>query len=85
MRSLLALVSLFASLGPTLTAAETDVKTTPAPGHLMTMDEVRDRFGAPDRTLEAVGDPPITRWIYAGYTVYFEHDLVLTSVRHRAP
>jgi hypothetical protein len=32
----------------------------------------------------AVGEPPISRWEYTGYTVYFEHDLVLHSVIQHA-
>lgn len=40
------------------------------------------RFGAPVNKLPAVGDPPITRWEYATYNVFFEYDLVLFSVLH---
>lgn len=42
--------------------------------------EVESRFGAPDKRHDAVGEPPITRWDYDTYSVYFEHDLVLFSV-----
>jgi len=49
----------------------------------MTMTQVEQRFGAPKSKLAAVGDPPITRWIYAEHTVYFEHHLVITSVIKR--
>jgi hypothetical protein len=27
-----------------------------------------------------VGDPPISRWVYDHFTVYFEYDKVLHSV-----
>jgi hypothetical protein len=27
-----------------------------------------------------VGDPPITRWEYPGFVVYFEHHLVVHTV-----
>lgn len=47
------------------------------------MDQVERDFGAPVNKLPAVGQPPITRWIYADHTVYFEHNLVLTSVNKR--
>jgi hypothetical protein len=30
-----------------------------------------------------VGDPPITRWDYDGWSVYFEYDLVLFTVLHK--
>lgn len=54
-----------------------------APYRGMTMDQVESRFGAPTRKAAAVGDPPIARWVYPQYTVYFEHQLVLHSVAHR--
>ena len=42
--------------------------------------DVRAKFGAPAQTHAAVGDPPITRWDYERWSVYFEHDLVLSTV-----
>ncbi len=50
------------------------------PANGMTMSEVERRFGEPSERRAAVGNPPITRWIYAEYTVFFEHDLVIDSV-----
>lgn len=49
----------------------------------LTMTQIERNFGAPDTKLAAVGDPPITRWVYPDYTVYFEHHLVITSVVNR--
>lgn len=49
----------------------------------MTMDQVSRHFGAPSQKLAPVGNPPITRWIYPTYTIYFEYQLVLTSVANR--
>ena len=46
------------------------------------MAQVESRWGTPQSRLQAVGDPPITRWIYGDFTVYFEHNLVIHSVRH---
>ena len=48
----------------------------------LTMAEVRDRYGEPEDRSGPVGEPPITRWIYGDYSVYFEHDLVIESVLH---
>lgn len=48
-----------------------------------TMQQVETRFGAPKDRIPAVGDPPISRWDYSEYIVYFEHDRVLHSVRKR--
>lgn len=45
--------------------------------------EVRARFGEPTDTHAPVGDPPITRWDYDGWSVYFEYDLVLFTVLHK--
>ena len=42
--------------------------------------EVEARFGEPAARHGAVGEPPISRWDYETYSVYFEHDLVLFSV-----
>ena len=41
---------------------------------------VKDRFGEPASTKAAVGSPPISSWKYDGFIVYFEHDLVITTV-----
>lgn len=43
-------------------------------------DSVRNRYGNPVNSKSAVGDPPISSWSYADFTVYFEYDLVITSV-----
>lgn len=53
------------------------------PKNGLTQAEVRARFGAPATTHAAVGDPPIARWDYDGWSVYFEYDLVLFTVLHK--
>jgi hypothetical protein len=45
-----------------------------------TMDQVKARFGEPVKVYPAVGKPPITRWNYPQFSVYFEHNLVIHSV-----
>lgn len=52
----------------------------PRPARGMTMAAVLKRFGAPEKKLPAVGSPPITRWVYKKYTVYFEDRYVIDSV-----
>lgn len=60
------------------------VQTLPSmPPRGVTMEAVRSRLGAPRTRTAPVGDPPITRWIYDEFTVYFEHDRVIHSVKHR--
>jgi hypothetical protein len=53
------------------------------PTRSMSMATVKARFGEPVQEHPWIGDPPISRWDYEGYSVYFENDLVLTTVVHR--
>ena len=55
----------------------------PASG--MSMESVEAKYGAPSRRVPAVGgataaQPPITRWEYPGFVVYFEHNKVVHTV-----
>ncbi len=68
------------STADTLSIAERLNKNAVVPQRGMTMDEVETRFGPPDTRKLPVGDPPITRWIYADFRVYFEHQWVIHSV-----
>ncbi len=45
--------------------------------------EVEAAFGAPKDTTGPVGDPPITRWTYEHWSVYFEFDRVLFTVLNK--
>lgn len=54
---------------------------TDLPVRGMSMNAVESRFGAPREKLGPVGEPPITRWVYADYTVYFEGRYVIHTVR----
>jgi hypothetical protein len=51
----------------------------------MSMESVEAKYGAPSRRVPAVGgasaaQPPITRWEYPGFVVYFEHNRVVHTV-----
>jgi hypothetical protein len=46
---------------------------------------VLERFGLADEEHPAVGQPPITRWDYRTFSVYFEYDHVINSVLHHQP
>ena len=62
------------------------IRSTPAiqtPRNGMTMSSVRQQFGNPISEGSGIGDPPITRWVYDGYTVYFEDQHTITSVIRR--
>jgi hypothetical protein len=56
---------------------ESDV---PTPKRGMTMQQVASKFGDPATKVPAVGSPPISRWEYPGFIVYFERDYVIDSV-----
>ncbi|HEV7986795.1 MAG TPA: hypothetical protein VGP20_11585 [Steroidobacteraceae bacterium] len=50
------------------------------PGRGMSMKSVEAKFGAPQERHQAVGNPPITRWDYPLFTVFFEHEYVIHAV-----
>jgi hypothetical protein len=56
---------------------QSDVNT---PSRGMSMSQVASKFGEPATKVPAVGKPPISRWEYPGFVVYFEHDHVIHSV-----
>jgi hypothetical protein len=49
----------------------------------MNMDQVKAKFGAANEEKDAVGDPPISRWVYNDFTVYYEHQHVIHAVGHK--
>jgi len=60
--------------------------TRPRPG--MSMQAVESTYGAPAQRHSAVGgsaveQPPITRWDYPSFSVYFENDRVIHAVARR--
>ena len=53
------------------------------PGRGMTMDKVSAKWGSPVAKDAPVGKPPITRWEYPGFVVFFEYEHVIHAVaRH---
>ena len=77
---LLALTTMSAS-AQNLSMPESDADGMQLPVRGLTMDAVEERFGSPTRVLAAVGEPPITRWVYPEFTVYFEHQYVIHPVK----
>jgi hypothetical protein len=53
---------------------------TTGPTRGLTMTKVEAKYGAPTQRSAAVGEPPITRWEYPGFVVYFEREYVIHSV-----
>ena len=51
----------------------------------MTMQQVAGKFGNPANKVPAVGKPPISRWEYASFVVFFEYDHVIHTVATENP
>jgi len=51
-----------------------------APKNGQRMAEIEQYFGAPSEKKSPIGEPPISRWIYPDFIVYFENDIVLHTV-----
>ena len=49
----------------------------------MTQANVESTYGNPDAKVAAVGDPPISRWEYKNFIVFFEYDRVIHAVVKR--
>jgi len=75
-----------------LIAPALQANTLTIPGHVesdqrqvmprrgINMNAVIVEFGQPDERYGPIGEPPISEWVYGGFRVYFEHDLVLHSI-----
>jgi hypothetical protein len=84
----LAVLALATSVGHAdtllLDGIEMDTQTSSMrPKAGMSMSAVESTYGAPSERRSAVGQPPITRWDYPGFSVYFEHEIVLHAVARR--
>jgi len=56
------------------------ITSSDVPSRGMTKSEVRKRYGEPSSKKAAVGQPPISRWDYPGFSVFFEYHIVLHTV-----
>ena len=81
--ALLAAAPAFAETLSTATGNPAAVGDQPNRGS--TMATVESRYGAPTNRHAAIGNPPITRWDYPQFSVYFENDRVLHTVLARSP
>lgn len=62
-----------------LRQATASVDTRPNRG--MSMTTVESGWGMPLSKRNAIGDPPITRWEYPSFVVYFEYSNVIHAVQ----
>jgi hypothetical protein len=80
----IAMLAVLIGLAITANADTLETPSQPAdsvgPHSGLNMAKVEAAFGAPARRVEAVGQPPISRWEYPGFIVYFEHDKVIHTV-----
>jgi len=53
------------------------------PSRGMTQERVEAEYGQPASRTAAVGEPPIARWEYAEFVVFFEFDRVIHAVTKR--
>ena len=78
---LLALAAATPALAETLsTDTGNPAAAADSPHRGSTMTQVESQYGAPTNRHAAVGTPPITRWDYPQFSVYFENDRVLHAV-----
>ena len=88
--ALIAVASVFASfasaqtlpIGASENAAVFEQAGKPTRG--MSQANVATEYGNPQSRSSAIGDPPITRWEYANFVVFFEYDRVIHAVTKRS-
>lgn len=83
--ALMLVASVAAAQNLTTAPADKPAVLPDTPNRGSTMTQVESRYGAPTVRHAAVGDPPITRWDYPQFSVFFEHDKVLHAVIVRSP
>ena len=82
-------IALLAAFGAAATAETVDMDGVAAgsndgrPSRGMTQANVESKYGSPVSVKAPVGDPPISRWEYAGFVVFFEYDRVIHAVVKR--
>jgi len=54
--------------------------SVPRPMRGVRMTDVQKQFGEPTTRHPTVGNPPITRWDYPEFSVFFERDRVIDAV-----
>lgn len=62
-----------------------DLAPVDMPSKGMSKERVRNLFGEPLEEIPAKGNPPISRWKYQEFTVYFDSNAVIHCVRNFHP
>jgi hypothetical protein len=82
-------IALLAAFGVAANAETVDMDGVAAgsndgrPSRGMTQASVESKYGSPASVEAAIGEPPITRWVYADFVVFFEYDRVIHAVVKR--
>jgi hypothetical protein len=87
-KTLLAVCGLAIGLGLAPARAQTLQMTDAPPAQAqasspergMSKAQVEARYGVPTERIAAVGKPPISRWVYPDFIVYFEYSHVIHAV-----
>ncbi len=88
LRILIAFALFFGAFGTTsadtldMDGATPDFESA-GPSRGMTAASVESKYGAPEAKQASVGDPPISRWEYKDFVVFFEYDRVIHAVAKR--
>lgn len=82
-RSLPVVICLLAGLVVHLAFIQSSPAQSREPERGLDKSTVETRFGAPLRIEGPVGEPPITKWVYADFIVVFEYDRVLHTVQRQ--
>lgn len=64
--------------------APADQAGVDVPSRGLTMAQVEQRYGTPADRIGPIGQPPIARWVYPSFVVYFEYNLVIHAVASQA-
>ncbi|SDS04336.1 hypothetical protein SAMN05216271_1026 [Halopseudomonas sabulinigri] len=83
--TLLAASPLYADTLSIPVGEQSSAQATSLPQRGASFDAVLRGWGEPAKRHAAVGQPPITRWDYNGFSVYFEYSHVIDSVRQHTP
>ena len=82
-------IDLIAAFGAAANAQTVDTDGVAAgsndgrPSRGMTQASVESKYGSPASVEAAIGEPPITRWVYADFVVFFEYDRAIHAVVKR--
>jgi hypothetical protein len=82
-------IALLVALGSLASAETVNISGATArsddgrPSRGMTQASVESKYGSPVSVNAPVGDPPISRWEYADFVVFFEYDRVIHAVLKR--